>query len=179
MLLIDGQSRVVPAGGNVDGVRVLAVHDASVDVEIGGKRQRLVVGEKPIHQSPKGNRAGGQSIVLPVGPGGHFTAQGAVNGKPMTFLVDTGATSVSMGYVQAVYAGIDMSQAKNGMASTANGTIAVKSVMLKSVRVNDVEIFNVEALIVPHAMEHALLGNSFLSRFSMVRHSDVMHLTKR
>jgi len=47
------------------------------------------------------------------------------------------------------------------------------------VRVGDVEIANVEAIVMPAAMPHVLLGNSFLSRFQMKRDNDVMRLEKR
>jgi aspartyl protease family protein len=47
------------------------------------------------------------------------------------------------------------------------------------VRVGDVEVANVEALVLPAAMPYVLLGNSFLTRFSMRRDNEVMRLEKR
>jgi aspartyl protease family protein len=47
------------------------------------------------------------------------------------------------------------------------------------VRIGDVEVFNVEAAIVPAAMSHVLLGNSFLTRFQMRRDNDTLTLVKR
>jgi aspartyl protease family protein len=51
--------------------------------------------------------------------------------------------------------------------------------MLASVRVGDVEVPNVEAVVMPAAMPHVLLGNSFLTRFSMKRDADTMRLERR
>jgi aspartyl protease family protein len=50
---------------------------------------------------------------------------------------------------------------------------------LASVRVGDVEVPNVEAVVMPAAMPHVLLGNSFLTRFSMKREADTMRLERR
>ena len=46
-------------------------------------------------------------------------------------------------------------------------------------RIGDVEVFGVNAMILPAEMPFVLLGNSFLSRFSMRRDSNVMKLEKR
>ena len=51
--------------------------------------------------------------------------------------------------------------------------------LLSSLRVGDIEVRDVEAIIVPAAMSHVLLGNSFLNRFQMKRENDVMTLELR
>ena len=51
--------------------------------------------------------------------------------------------------------------------------------LLSSLRVGDVEVRDVEAIIVPAAMSHVPLGNSFLNRFQMKRENDVMTLELR
>jgi len=55
----------------------------------------------------------------------------------------------------------------------------VHAVTLGSVRVGEVEIANVDAIVLPAAMPHVLLGNSFLTRFQMQRNNDTLRLTKR
>jgi aspartyl protease family protein len=57
--------------------------------------------------------------------------------------------------------------------------VPVFALMLASVRVGDVEVPNVEAVVMPAAMPHVLLGNSFLTRFSMKRDADTMRLERR
>ncbi len=179
MLVIDGQTHVVSAGRTVQGVRVLGVGADAADVEVAGKRSRLEVGARPVQLARIGGGAGGQTIVLPAGEGGHFFAQGSVNGKVVPFMVDTGATSVALSLSQAQAIGLDLKNAKLGIGSTANGNVAVQVLTLASVRIGDVTVHNVEAVILPMAMPHALLGNSFLSRFQMLRENDVLKLTKR
>ncbi len=179
MLVIDGQTRVMVPGASVDGVRLLSVGEVSAEVEVQGRRRQLSVGGLPIQLAARTATVGTHEIVLPAGPGGHFFAQGSINGKSIVFMVDTGATSVAISHAQAMNMGLDLRDAKRAMALTANGPVASKIVTLRTVRINDVEVHNVEAMVVPMPMDHALLGNSFLTRFSMVRHNDVMRLTKR
>ncbi len=179
MLVIDGQTHVVAAGRTVQGVRVLAVGGNTADVDVGGKRSRLEVGARPIQLARIDDGSAGRTIVLPAGRGGHFYAQGAVNGKSIPFLVDTGATSIALSAMHAQAIGLKLDNAKTGMGNTANGPVMVRVVMLDSVRIGDVIVHNVEAVVLPAPMEHALLGNSFLSRFQMLRENDVLRLTKR
>jgi aspartyl protease family protein len=94
-------------------------------------------------------------------------------------MVDTGATAIALGQADADRIGLDYKNAPRGFAGTANGRVPVNVVTLSSVRVGDVEVANVEALVMPTAMQHILLGNSFLARFQMKRDNDVMRLTKR
>jgi aspartyl protease family protein len=57
--------------------------------------------------------------------------------------------------------------------------VPVFAVNLTSVNVGGIEVVNVDAVVVPSDMPMVLLGNSFLSRFSMRREGDVMRLEKR
>ena len=65
------------------------------------------------------------------------------------------------------------------MMSTANGSVQGYRIKLDSVRVGDVEVFGVDAVVTPQAMPYMLLGNSFLTRFQMLRENDQMTLTRR
>ena len=122
---------------------------------------------------------GDTTIVLPMGSGGHFNAAGAINGKPVNFMVDTGATTIALSQAEANRIGLDWKRGRPGMSSTANGPVPVYAVNLTSVRVGTVEIANVAAVVLPSDMPLVLLGNSFLNRFSMRRDSDVMRLERK
>jgi aspartyl protease family protein len=97
----------------------------------------------------------------------------------VNFMVDTGATLVAIGRAEADRLGIDLRQAERGTSQTANGAVAVLLVTLSAVRVGEVELRNIAAVVVPAAMPHVLLGNSFLSRLQMRREYDVMRLELR
>jgi aspartyl protease family protein len=124
--------------------------------------------------SPRGNK-----IVLTAGTGGHFLTQGAINGRAVQFMVDTGATNVAMGAGEAERIGIDYRKGQLSRGSTANGVVTAYIVKLASVRIGDVEVYDVEAAVLPSGMPHILLGNSFLTRFQMTRHNDQLVLERR
>jgi aspartyl protease family protein len=163
-------------------VRLLSLSGTQAEVEVGGQRRVLVAGASQVRvgggESASAS-AGGSEIVLSAGAGGHFTTDGQINGKAVTFLVDTGASAIAMGQADADRLGIAYKSAPRGFAGTANGRIPVNLVTLSSVRVGDVEVANVEAVVMPSALQHVLLGNSFLTRFQMKRDNDTLRLTKR
>ena len=180
LLVIDGVPRVIEVGAAAQGVRLVSLSATQAEIEINGQRRVLFVGASPVRVGgPDESRSGNTEIVLTAGTGGHFTTAGQINGKAVSFLVDTGATAIAMGQADADRIGINYKSAPRGFAGTANGRIPVNVVTLSSVRVGEVEIANVEAVIMPSTMEHVLLGNSFLTRFQMKRDNDTMRLTKR
>jgi aspartyl protease family protein len=117
--------------------------------------------------------------VLTAGSGGHFIASGAINGRAVQFMVDTGAPSVAMGVSEAERLGIDYKKGQLTRGNTANGTVTAYLVRLNSVRVGEVEVFDVEAAVLPVNAGPILLGNSFLSRFQMTRMNDQLVLERR
>jgi aspartyl protease family protein len=181
LLVIDGVPRVLEVGRTVQGVRLLSLTPTQAEVEVGGVRRTLVAGASPVRLagSEGASSAGGNEIVLSAGTGGHFTTAGQINGKAVSFLVDTGASVIAMSQADAVRIGLDYKNGKRGFTQTANGSVPVHAVNLTSVRVGDVEIANVDAVILPAGMQHVLLGNSFLARFQMKRDNDTLRLTKR
>ena len=170
LLIIDGQPKGVAIGATVGGVKLLRIDGALAQVEAGGKAQTLRLGGAAVVAGDPGGGSGGSRIVLPVGPGGHYTGLGSINGHSIHFVVDTGATVVAMGADVATQLGLDPKNSTAGAAMTANGAVAARVVTLNSVRVGEVVIYNVRAMVVPQAMPEVLLGNSFLSHFQL--HSD-------
>lgn len=183
LLMIDGSPRTLAVGSTVQGVKLVSVTgDASV-VELGGRRFSVPLGGAQVNLGGTGgaggSEGGGTRIVLTAGPGGHFVTGGAINGRAVQFVVDTGASSVSMSQADAERIGLKYRDGQVGMASTANGMVPVHRVSLTSVRVGEVTVYGVDALVVPAQMPYVLLGNSFLTRFQMKRENDVMTLERR
>jgi aspartyl protease family protein len=181
LLIVNGGApRSVAPGSEHQGVKVVSTSGDQAVVEIGGKRHTLRVGEAPASVGGSGaGTANGSRIVLTAGSGGHFMAQGAINGRATQFLVDTGATMVSMGASDADRLGLNYKAGQRGFSSTANGMAPAWRIKLSSVRLGEVEIFDVDALVSPQPMPFVLLGNSFLTRFQMKRENDQMVLERR
>jgi aspartyl protease family protein len=178
LLVIDGEPHTVAVGNMVRGVRLLSLGNAQAEIEVAGVRRSLALGAggvRALGAAP----SDGREIVLTAGTNGHFRTIGQINGKPIEFMIDTGASSIVISQVEADRLGLDYRNAPGGIAETANGRAPFKLVTLSSVRVGDVEVANVEAAVIPATMRSALLGNSFLQRFQMKRENDVMRLEKR
>ena len=104
---------------------------------------------------------------------------GNVNGNSVRFLVDTGASMISLGAGDARRIGIDPKKGQLGVTNTANGQTVVSRVKLDSVRVGEIALNNVDAVILQHDLPIALLGMSFLSRMEIKQDGQTMTLKKR
>jgi aspartyl protease family protein len=184
LLVIDGDPPKWLAPGQTHrNVKVLSTSDDQAVLELNGNRMTLRIGDAPVSLGAGGGpgTASGQGnkIVLTAGSGGHFMTSGQINGKAVQFIVDTGATSVSMTVADAERLGLDYKSGRRTPLITANGTVLGWQTQLSSVRVGDVEVFNVEAVVSAGDTPYLLLGNSFLTRFQMNRSNDQMTLIKR
>jgi aspartyl protease family protein len=180
ILIVDGSApKTVAVGETFQGVKLLALQGEQATVEAGGKRIALRMDTPTSIGGGGPGNGGGNRIVLPVSSGGHFMTQGAINGRAVTFMVDTGATNVSMSAADAQRIGLDFTKGTPVRMNTANGLAQGYRVRLNSVRVGDVEVYDVEAIVSQEPMPFILLGNSFISRFSMRRDADQMVLEKR
>ncbi len=97
---------------------------------------------------------------------GHFTATTKVNGKKISMIVDTGASTIVLRPEDARKAGIDVSKLIYRVpVITANGRTVAARVRLKEVAIGPLDRNNVDALVSqPGALTQSLLGMSFLSR---------------
>ncbi|HVZ46072.1 MAG TPA: retropepsin-like aspartic protease [Ramlibacter sp.] len=181
LLIVNGSPpKTVAPGETFRGVKVLSTSGQEAVVEVEGKRLTLRVGEAPASVGASGGDwARGSRVVLAAGTGGHFTTPGTINGRPVQFLVDTGASAVSMSQSQADRIGIDYEHARRVRMDTANGAVAGWVVKLASVRIGDVEVYDVDAIIAPASMPFVLLGNSYLGRFKVQLTNNQMVLERR
>ncbi len=179
LLVIDGRPYTVAVGEVVEGVRLVGWRGDIADVETAGKPQTLRIGAVPAQVLAAVPSTSGREIVIPVGEGGHFTTSGSIRGHNVQYMIDTGATMVSMSRSDALRMGVDMSSATQGYMHTANGQVLVQMLTLPQMRVGDVEVNNVSTVVLPLPMPYVLLGNSFLMRFQMRRENDVMRLEAR
>jgi aspartyl protease family protein len=108
----------------------------------------------------------GGEIVLPRAADGHYYVTLQVNGLPVDFVVDTGATNVVLSQGDAERLGIDPAAlAFTGEASTANGTVRTARVTLPEVRLGPLTDRDLRAYVTDGEMEISLLGMDYLGRF--------------
>jgi len=172
-----GAPRIVAVGSTTsEGVKVVSTEGETATLEVEGKKRVLRVGQNVAAQPSTGTA---QKVVLTADSAGHFLTAGNINGATVRFLVDTGASMVSLGASDARRIGIDASKGEQGISNTANGQAVVTRVKLDSVRVGEIVMNNVDALVHEQDMPFALLGMSFLNRMEMQRDGDTMTLKKR
>jgi aspartyl protease family protein len=171
-----GDPKTVKVGQTWNGITVLSVQGDRATVTFDGRTRVLRHGQHYRSAAPAAERA---QAVLAAGPGGHFMAEGLVNGTPVRFLVDTGATSIALPGREAARLGIDYRKAPRGVSNTANGPVTVYRVGLNTVRVGAIELHAVEAIVIESGLETALLGMSFLNRVEMKREGSTMTLIRR
>lgn len=108
-------------------------------------------------------------VEVPLGRDGHFRLTAELNGVPVRFVVDTGASSLALSRRDAERAGINLdSLAYAGQAQTANGLVRTASVWLDSVAIGDIHDARVPAVVVEGDMGTSLMGMEYLRRFARV-----------
>lgn len=181
LVTVDGGApKMLVAGETYKGIKIISTQGEQALVEVAGKRHTMRVGEAP--SSVGGNASGesaGTKIVLSAGSGGHFVTQGLINGRTVQFVVDTGASMVSLSMAEAERVGLKYKAGQVVQLSTANGVTPGWRIKLASLRVGDVVVYDVDAIVSTGAMPYVLLGNSFLARFQMTTLNDQMVLEKR
>ena len=126
----------------------------------------------PNHDLQVGENNG--RVELKRGPLGHYRAPGLINGEAVNFLLDTGATDVSV--PAALAEKLNISLGRKQMVGTANGVIAVYQAELDSVQIGGVTLHQVQANINPNMDDEVLLGMSFMRHLDMTQRADTMIL---
>jgi aspartyl protease family protein len=180
LLVIDGGApRFLSPGQSVNGVKLLSIGADQAVVEVQGQRTPLRIGQGPLAMpSPEAVRAS-RTITLLADAGGHFTTSGKINGQPAQFLVDTGATVLTLSESTARQMGLNYRNGAPVRVKTANGEILGHQVQLGAVTLEPHTSYNVAAVVLPADIPYVLLGNSFLSRFSLRREDNRMTLEPR
>ena len=96
---------------------------------------------------------------------GHFAVRASVDDTPLTLLVDTGASFVTLTYEDAQRVGIDTTGLDFGTPiRTANGAMTTAPIRLDRIAIGPIERRDVRALVAPPgSLEQSLLGMTFLN----------------
>ncbi|PCK08316.1 MAG: TIGR02281 family clan AA aspartic protease [Alteromonadaceae bacterium] len=176
---VDGKMHVLKVGkASNSGIKLLKADTRQAVVEIDGVVSTLYltrqVGGSP-YKAPER-----KMVRIARGRGGHFLTAGRINNRSVTFMVDTGATSIAMNTPTAKSLGLDITEGRTMNVNTASGTAKARRVMLRSVAVGSLEIANVEAVIVEGDYPiDILLGNTYLSKVDMKVENGILVLQDR
>lgn len=175
---IDGKQRTLKKGkASPEGVILISADSETAILEINGKQKEFKLG-RHIGSGYKQKKQA-EAKIMPVN--GMYSITGFINGRPVKFLVDTGATWVAMNVHQARSLGINFRYiGKRSYVSTANGVVPIYRITLDKVRVGEIELTNVAAGVLEgNSPTEVLLGNSFLNRVEMQRQGQVMLLKQK
>ncbi len=185
--LFSGKAVVTIDGGNPrtlstgqtspEGVKLLSATSESAEFEIDGKRQVLSLGQGITANFAVAENS---SVTLTADAKGHFVTEGSINGATVKFLIDTGATMVSLSSSEAKRIGLNYLKGERGEVSTANGLVPIYKVKLDTVKIGDITLNNVDGIVQEgNTLPIALMGMSFLNRVEMKREGSQMTLIKR
>lgn len=178
MLEIDGKQRMLSKGQtSPEGVKLIEANSSRALVEVNGKRLNLSP-QARVSTNFAPPQAREHRIIKD--STGHFRSQGQINGQNINFLVDTGATSISLGEAQAQKLGISYKTARKGQVQTAAGVVRGYAVTLNQVSLGALNMRNVPATVVEGDVgAEALLGMSFLRNLEIHQESNLMLLKQK
>lgn len=175
VIINGGKPKTLSVGQTSDGVKLLAADSQSATLLIEGKTQQLGMGQAA---SVGGNSS--PSVTLYANAQGHFISECQINGAPLKFLLDTGATTVALNSGDAKFANIDYKRGNLVKVGTANGIVTAYQVTIANLKIGNITLSQVEASVLEGGSPSiVLLGMSALNRLEMKRHDTAMTLVKK
>ena len=179
MLQIDGERRVLAAGETGPaGVRLLEADSREAVVEIDGSRETLTLGSAVSATYRPSER---RSVRIVKDRSGSYHVDGTINGQPVRFLVDTGATSVALSERHAARLGIPHRvEGQRIGVGTASGRAVGHAVTLDSLSVGGLRLTDVRAVVIDgDSPPNVLLGMSALKAFEMEQRENLLILRSK
>lgn len=180
IVTIDGKQRLLKVGEpSPEGVLLISANAKEAVIEIDGEQKTYTLGQH-IGSSFK-KPTGRNTVSIAPDRGGMYEVNGSINGFQVKFLVDTGATSISMNKHHARRIGIDYKfEGKEGLSETASGLDKIYIVNLKTVMVGGIKLHDVQAAVHDGDFPRIiLLGNTFLGRVKMIREGQMLMLEEK
>jgi len=179
LVRIDGRQVVLVAGQPREGVLLVSSNSREAIIEIDGVRASYGLDNaiSSTYAGPSGRR----TVSITPDEQGMYWVDGSINGHPVQFVVDTGATLISMNRQHAARLGIDyLARGEKNSTVTASGQDTIYVVMLDRVKVGDLQFSDVTASVHDSDFPQViLLGNSFLNRVDMRREGGLLQLMDR
>lgn len=180
IVTIDGKQRLLNVGEpSPEGVLLISANAKEAVIEIDGEQKTYTLSQH-IDSSFK-KPAGRNTVSIAPDRGGMYEVNGSINEFQVKFLVDTGATSISMNKHHARRIGIDYKfEGKEGLSETASGLDKIYIVNLKTVMVGGIKLHDVQAAVHDGDFPRIiLLGNTFLGRVKMIREGQMLMLEEK
>ena len=181
MLHIDKDQVLISIGEvTKHGVMLISADAHGAVLEIDGVRRKYLLGNV-VRNTNAGENKTESEILVYQGADTMFRTTGSMNGYPVNFLVDTGASSVAMSSEQAKRLGINYKlDGKPTWVSTASGVERAVAVSIDRVTISGITIRSVEGLVIEGSQPSTpLLGMSYLNRFKIINDGNLMRLKRK
>lgn len=177
LLRVGDKQKIVAAGETFEGVMLKSASGRGAVVVIDGEEMELGLNRTIAGNFRKPDRS---RLRIYPDPVGMYYVDGKINGEATRFLVDTGATYVTLSGRKARSLKIDYRRGIPSTAQTASAIVSVWQIKLDSVSIGSIEVLDVDASVIAgdRPMD-VLLGNSFLKHTRMQNAGSVLELKKR
>ena len=140
-----------------------------------GKLDQQYNPNQSVHSAVDGS--GKVSVILKQNRQGHYLAAGTINAQPVVFLLDTGATKISIPAHLGPSLGLSGQQIQR--VKTANGSINVKSTTINSLTLGEIKFHGLKAHLNPGMTDNTiLLGMNVLKQLELLQRNNTLTLTQ-
>ena len=181
---IDGKQKILKKNElTSDGLKLIKSNSKEATIEIDGIIKVFTLDEKigntfKTTSDVKKPYSFKKTVTIKADAMGMYKTSGQINGKTVEFLVDTGATLVSMSSDLAKQLKINYEKGKKIRVMTARGPSIAYEVKLNKVKLGDIELYDITGSVSDEMMGRTLLGMSFLGKLDMKREGKYLVLEK-
>ena len=178
LVQINGERHLMKKGQTIDDVTLVSSSGRGAVIQLGDEPPRSVGLNQGISSAFKKRDSNKHTIYA--NSVGMFHVDGLINGRMTRFVLDTGATFVSISQQEADKLGLSYRTAPRMRLVTASGEVEAWNIQLGSVKVGSIRLPQVGAVVLPGSKpETALLGMSFLKHLKMQRNGSAMILQQK
>jgi len=178
MFVIDGENQLLKKGQvSRSGVELIEANHKEAVVQINGQTRTLQLSDRI---SSTFERQENVKVLINMAANRQYITAGSINGRPVRYLVDTGANVVAINANTAKMLGLSVEDGVKVNASTASDDLQATMVMVEEMVVGDITRNNVQAIIIDgENPKDILLGMSFLQHVDISEKAGLMVLTSK